>query len=133
MGRGLYPTSYGYGDQSSPPGTGPREQYSQDLANFSFFSLAAHTGTGLSRQGLVPESNTCAQRFSAAHHAYGNRSLIPGTGPREQNLPSVDLRYLLSWTPTPMHFLGSRHLRLFRSLPPRQLVDSKRSLTLGFR
>nr|CAD1824853.1 unnamed protein product [Ananas comosus var. bracteatus] len=57
----------------SLPGTGPGEQSSQDLAKFSLSSLVARTGTGLSHQRQVPESNTCAQRFSAAHHAYGNR------------------------------------------------------------
>nr|CAD1825861.1 unnamed protein product [Ananas comosus var. bracteatus] len=124
---------YAYGDRSSPPGTGPREQNSQDLAKFSFSSLAARTGTGLSQQGPVPESNTCAQRFSAAHHAYGNGPPYQGPVSESKNLPSAYLHYLLSWTTTLMHFLGFRHLRLFQSLPTRKLVDSERSPTLRFR
>nr|CAD1835641.1 unnamed protein product [Ananas comosus var. bracteatus] len=37
-----------------------------------------------------PESNNGAQRVFPAHQAYGNRSLIPGIGPRELNLSSAD-------------------------------------------
>nr|CAD1824778.1 unnamed protein product [Ananas comosus var. bracteatus] len=77
-----------------------------DLADLSFFSLAAHTGTDLSPQGPVPESNTCAQTLSAAHNAYGNRSLILGTGPREQKSAKCRFSPVCSPRPAPMHFLG---------------------------
>nr|CAD1823015.1 unnamed protein product [Ananas comosus var. bracteatus] len=43
------------------------------------------TGTDLSPKD-GPESITCASRVFCRTPAYGNRSLIPGTGPREHNL-----------------------------------------------
>nr|CAD1822980.1 unnamed protein product [Ananas comosus var. bracteatus] len=102
---------HAHGDWSLPPGTGPRELNSQDLADFSFFSLATRTGTGLSHQGPVPESNTCAQSsFCRPQCLRGpvsparDRSLPPGTSPREQNLSNAGFHQFALRGPTSMHF-----------------------------
>lgn len=111
-----------YEDRFVPRGIGPREQTL--WADHS--AQLMRTGTGPPPpppEGPDPESKFCAQHSSATHHTYGNRSLLPWTGPLEQILQLCRITPACSPRPTTMHVVCFRRLRPFRSIPNRQSVD----------
>nr|CAD1830221.1 unnamed protein product [Ananas comosus var. bracteatus] len=78
---------YAYGNRSLPPRTGPRELDLRAGAVCCTHHLREPVPRARDRS---PRADLCAGPFLCRNPAYGNRSLIPGTSPRVQNLPSAD-------------------------------------------